>query len=282
MDRYFTFLKDKTAVEYSCQKYYQKFYFNRIIPEDSYTYDNLLEFQEKHPDLFSKKFTFEQLKKSRKKRLVIRKLLTKDLIEQFLNELFNKFNYIKSEDLNYYIYNVGYPMSIRLLLKNTNICFSKNFKEKGKNNITYFMKNLTPEEMINIFVKIIIEYMKNGKYEDFFPLKFSLISKIIFTSSKFYEPNLTTYFRYNKTSEKELMEIITEKLIDESNKGNFDLIKNKDKTELLKEIPNKIINIEEIYNQLNNSKFFFFLIWIKSKIFFKKRKLRIKFNLIMN
>ena len=155
MDRYFTFLKDKTAVEYSCQKYYQKFYFNRIIPEDSYTYDNLLEFQEKHPDLFSKKFTFEQLKKSRKKRLVIRKLLTKDLIEQFLNELFNKFNYIKSEDLNYYIYNVGYPMSIRLLLKNTNICFSKNFKEKGKNNITYFMKNLTPEEMINIFVKII-------------------------------------------------------------------------------------------------------------------------------
>ena len=256
MDRYFTFLKDKTAVNYSSQKYYQKFYFNHIIPEDEYTYDSLLEFQDKHPDLFVRKYTFEELKKSRENRLVIRKLLGKDIVTQFLIELFNKFSYIKLEDLTYYIYNSGYPLSVKLILKETNIFFSKNFKEKGKNT-TYCIKNLTPEEMINIFAKIIIEYMKNGKYEDYFPINFALINKIIFTTSKFYEPNLATYFHYNKISDKELMDIIIDKLIDESNKGNFDLIKNKDKKELLKEISKKI-NIQEIYNKhfkLNNTKF---------------------------
>ena len=80
MDRFLTFLKDKTAVKYSSQKYYQKYYFNHIIPEDEYTYTNLLEYQEKHPDLFKRKFTFEELKKSRENRLVIRKLLARDII----------------------------------------------------------------------------------------------------------------------------------------------------------------------------------------------------------
>ena len=68
--------------------------------------------------------------------------------------------------------------------------------------------------MINIFAKIIIEYMKNGKYEDYFPIYFSLINKIIFTTSKFYEPNLATYFHYYKISDKELMDVIINKLID--------------------------------------------------------------------
>jgi hypothetical protein len=45
------------------------------------------------------------------------------------------------------------------------------------------------------FVKIIIEHMKNGKYEDFFPLDFPSLNKIIFANSKFYEPNLTTFFQ---------------------------------------------------------------------------------------
>ena len=80
-DRFFTFLNDKDAVKYSSQKYYQKYYFNHIIPEDEYTYSNLLEFQEKHPDLFSKKFTFEELKSSRPKRYVIRKELGKEIID---------------------------------------------------------------------------------------------------------------------------------------------------------------------------------------------------------
>ena len=132
MDRFLTFLKDKTAVKYSSQKYYQKYYFNHIIPEDEYTYSNLLEYQEKHPDLFKRKFTFEELKKSRENRLVIRKLLAKDIINPFLIELFNKFNYIKLEDLTYYIYNVGYPLSIKALLKRTDIFFPKIIKKKGK------------------------------------------------------------------------------------------------------------------------------------------------------
>jgi hypothetical protein len=225
MDRFFTFLNDKTAVKYSSQKYYQKYYFNHIIPEDEYTYSNLLEYQEKHPDLFKRKFTFEELKKSRENRLKIRKYIAKDIIDQFLIELFNRFNYIKSEDLVYYVYNVGYPGSIKMLLKRTDIFFPKNHKEKGKNT-AYFIKNLTPEEMINIFAKIIIDYMKNGKYEDFFPIDYPSINKIIFTNSKFYEPNLGTYFQYNKISDKKFMDIIIDKLIDESNKGNFDLIKN--------------------------------------------------------
>ena len=259
IDRFFTFLNDKTAVKYSSQKYYQKYYFNHIIPEDEYTYSNLLEYQEKHPDLFKRKFTFEELKKSRENRLVIRKLLAKDIINQFLIELFNKFNYIKLEDLTYYIYNVGYPLSIKALLKRTDIFFSKNHKEKGKNT-TFFIKNLTHEEMINIFAKIIIDYMKNGKYEDFFPIDYPFINKIIFTSSKFYEPNLGTYFQFNKISDKKFMDIIIDKLIEESNKGNFDLIKNKDKKDLTKENFNKKI-IQEIYEnhfKLNNTKLSYF------------------------
>ena len=36
MDRFFTFLQDKNAVEKSSQKFYQKFYFNQIIPKEQY------------------------------------------------------------------------------------------------------------------------------------------------------------------------------------------------------------------------------------------------------
>ena len=254
LERFLTFLNDKTAVKYSSQKYYQKYYFNHIIPEDEYSYSNLLEYQEKHPDLFKKKFTFEELKKSRENRIVIRKLLAKDIINQFLIDLFNKFNYIKSKDLIYYIYNVGYPLSIKPILQRKDIFFTKNHKEKGKNT-SYFIKNLTQEEMINIFAKIIIDHMKNGKYEDFFPIDYPSINKIIFTYSKFYEPNLGIYLQSNKISSKKLMEIIIDKLIDESNKGNFDLIKNKDKKDLIKENFNKKI-IQEFYNnhfKLNNT-----------------------------
>ena len=258
MDRYFTFLADKDAVEYSSQKYYQKFYFNMIISPDEYTYDNLLEFQEKHPDLFKQKYTFEQLKKSRKKRLKIRNPLTKEIIEKFLNELFNRFNYIKYEDLSYYIYNVGYPLSVKKLLRSTNICFSKTVKENNKNCL-YCIKNITLEEMMNIFVKKTIEYMKNGKYEDYFPINYGKISKIIFTNNKDYEPNLTIYKHQTNITDKEFISIFAEKLIDECNKGNFDLIKNKKKDDILENISNNFNNeIDNKHFKLNNTKFCYF------------------------
>ena len=60
MDRYLTFLKDETALRKSCQKYYQKFYYNKIIHPEEYTYDNLLEYQEKHPEQFKNKYNFKQ------------------------------------------------------------------------------------------------------------------------------------------------------------------------------------------------------------------------------
>ena len=169
MDRYLTFLKDETAIEKSSQKFYQKFYFYQVISEDAYTYDNLLEYQEKHPDEFKKKYTFEELKSSRKNRLVIRKALTQNIIDNFLKDLFDKFNILKSDDLNYYIFNSGYTLSIKKLLKNTKICFSKTIKELDKN-IIYYIKSLSTEEMLNIFIKRSIEYMNKGKYEDFFPI----------------------------------------------------------------------------------------------------------------
>ena len=262
MDRFFNFLKDKTAVEKSSQKYYQKFYFNQIIPPEQYTYDNLLEFQEQHPDFFNRKYTFEELKKSRNKRLVIRKSLTKYIIEKFLKELFNRYNYMKLEDLSYYIYNVGYPQSIRILLKNTKVCFSKSNKSKNKNEV-YFIKNLTQEEMMNIFTKKIIDYTKNGNFKDFFPINYSNVSKIIFTTTKFFEPNLTTYNKQYNIREDEFMESLVNKLIDECNKGNFDLIKNKTKEKLILRNNQYKIKIEDIYTnhfKLNNTKFCFFSI----------------------
>ena len=258
LERYLTFLKDETAVEKSSQKYYQKFYFNQLISEDEYTYDNLLEYQEKHPDEFKKKFTFEELKASRKKRLVIRKALTQSLIDNFLKDLFDKFNVIKSEDLNYYIFNSGYTLSIKKLLKNTKICFSKTIKESNNNNI-YYIKSLSKEEMLNIFIKKSIEYMNKGKYEDFFPINISKISKIIFTSMDKYEPNLTVYKSQTNINEKDFINIYIEKLMDECNKGNFDLIKNKTKDELLgdKDI-NYIIDLKNNLSNLNINKFCFF------------------------
>ena len=258
MDRYLTFLKDKIAVESSSQKFYQKFYFNQLIPDEEYTYDNLLEYQEKHPEEFNKKFTFDELKASRKNRLVIRKALTQNIIDNFLKDLFNRFKIINSEDLNYYIFNSGYTLSIKKLLKNTKICFSKTIKEDNKN-IIYYIKSLTQEEMINIFIKLCIEHMTKGKYEDFFPINLSIISKIIFMNVGKYEPNLTIYKNQTNMNEKEFIDIFIDKLIDECNKGNFDLIKNKTKADLL---GNKYINyindLNNILDKLNINKFSFF------------------------
>ena len=258
MDRYLTFVKDKIAVENSSQKFYQKFYFNQLIPDEEYTYDNLLEYQEKHPEEFNKKYTFDELKASRKNRLVIRKALTQSIIDNFLKDLFNRFKIINSEDLNYYIFNSGYTLSIKKLLKNTKICFSKTIKEDNKN-ITYYIKSLTQEEMINIFIKLCIEHMTKGKYEDFFPINLSIISKIIFMNVGKYEPNLTIYKNQTNMNEKEFIDIFIDKLIDECNKGNFDLIKNKTKADLL---GNKYINyindLNNILDKLNINKFSFF------------------------
>ena len=258
MDRYLTFLKDETAIEKSSQKFYQKFYFYQVISEDAYTYDNLLEYQEKHPDEFKKKYTFEELRSSRKNRLVIRKALTQNIIDNFLKDLFDKFNILKSDDLNYYIFNSGYTLSIKKLLKNTNICFSKTIKELNKN-IIYYIKSLSPEEMINIFIKRSIDHMNKGKYEDFFPINISIISKIIFMNIGKYEPNLTVYKNQTNMNEKEFIDIYIEKLIDECNKGNFDLIKNKTKDDLLGNY--NITYINDINNKLANlkiNKFCFF------------------------
>ena len=126
MDRYLALLKDETVLRKSCQKYYQKF------PPEEYTYDNLLEYQEKHPEQFKNKYTFEQLQKSRKKRVKIRKLLTQDIIEPFMKELFNRFNIIKQEDLFFYIENAGYPQSIKQLLKKRRFVSPKILKKEMK------------------------------------------------------------------------------------------------------------------------------------------------------
>jgi len=256
MDRFFEFLQDEYAMLKSSQKFYQKFYFNQIISPDEYTYDNLLEFQEKHPELFKKKYTFEDLKKSRSKRLKIRKLLTKDIIDKFLEELFNRFNHLKSEQLTYYIYNVGYPQSIKQLIRNTKICFPKNVVT-GNQHVVYFIKYMKPEEMMNIFVKNIIEYMKDGKFEDYFPLNYSTVSKILYTKSSTFDPNLSTYAHQTKYSEYQLLDVLIQKLMDECNKGNFNLIKNKTKQDLIEDIsfPKYIKDIYDNHFKLSNSKF---------------------------
>ena len=259
MDRYLTFLKDKDAIENGDQHFYQKFYFDQVISEDDYTYDSLLEYQNNHKDEFKNIYTFEELKESRPKRIIIRKALSLNLIEQFLTELFDRFNTIKLEDLNYYIYNVGYPSSIKKLLKTTKTCFSKTIKEQKKS-VTYYIKNYTPDEMMVTFINSTIEYMKTGKFEDYFPLNYGRLSKILFLRNKKFEPNLTLYRNQTNINEKDFLNIFIEKLIDESNKGNFDLIKNKTKNDLLengilpcnKELENKL-------NELNINKFNYFI-----------------------
>ena len=113
--------------------------------------------------------------------------------------------------------------------------------------------------MVNIFVKTTIEYMKKGKFEDYFPLNNSLISKIIFTNIKKFEPNLTVYKSYTNISDAEFSDIFIGKLIDECNKGNFDLIKHKKKEDLLNDKMKLYSNdLENKLIQLNINKFSFF------------------------
>ena len=254
MERFLNFAKDKTAVETSSQKYYQKYYFNHIIPTELYTYENLLDYQEKHKDKFKTLYTIEELKESREKRYVIRKVLGQEILEQFVIELFNKFNAISLSDLEYYIINVGYPLNFKKFIKNNSICFPKTIKENNKN-IAYYIKSFTPEEMMNIFIKRTIEYMKNGKYEDYFPLDYNLINKILFMNTGKFEPTLNIFRNTTKISEKDFINNYIEKLIDECNKGNFDLIKNKTKEDLLgNEVLDCAVFLENNLSKLNIKK----------------------------
>ena len=141
-----------------------------------------------------------------------------------MKELFNRFNNIKQEDF-FYIENAGYPQSIKQLVKKTKICFSKNIKEGNEIN-TYYIKS-NPEEIMNNFVKIFIFRMSQGKFEDFFPINFSAISKYIFMNTHKFEANITHYIHITNVDEKKLMNDIIRRLINESIKGNFDLIKSK-------------------------------------------------------
>ena len=92
--------------------------------------------------------------------------------------------------------------------------------------------------MMNIFVRTLIDYMKNGKFEDYFPINYSIISRIIFTNIKKYEPNLTIYLQQTYENKNEFMNNLIDKLINESNKGNFNLIKNKNKNDILEDKSN--------------------------------------------
>ena len=99
--------------------------------------------------------------------------------------------------------------------------------------------------------------MKDGKFEDYFPLNFSKVSKILYTKSNTFDPNLSTFTHQTKYTEHEFLDILIQKLMDECNKGNFNLIKNKTKQELFEDI-SYIKIIQDIYEnhfKLNKTKF---------------------------
>ena len=97
-------------------------------------------------------------------------------------------------------------------------------------------------------------------FKTFFLSIILLYEKILFLTTKKFEPNLTLYKNQTNISEKDFLNIFVEKLMDECRKGNFDLIKNKTKEDLL---GNKILNynkdLENKLLKLNINKFSYFI-----------------------
>ena len=59
---------------------------------------------------------------------------------------------------------------------------------------------------MNNFVKILISRMNQGKFEDFFPINFSNISKCIFMNTQKFEANITNYKHITSVDEKKTYE----------------------------------------------------------------------------
>ena len=66
-DNYLKFINDPEAIKTESQNVWQPYYYYRLFKE--YSYDNLMEYQKKHKELFKVPFTLEEMRAERNKRV---------------------------------------------------------------------------------------------------------------------------------------------------------------------------------------------------------------------
>ena len=226
MDAYFSFIKDSSVFPAEKGMNWQKPYFYRLFERKDRTYIDLYNYQNAHKDKFEHIYTQQELIEDGQKRMPIRREIANEVLNGFVNYLFNKFKIIEINKLQKYITDSGYFLATKTMNRD-NIFFAKCVKDK-KTKKTYGIKYPSNEEMIQSFISIIIKYTKENKDINIFPFSFKSITNIINKNIGDYEPSSYHFMcKNNMTQDDFCMEIIN-KLKEKSDKGEFDLIKGKD------------------------------------------------------
>ena len=188
-ENYLKLINDPEAIKTELQKNWQNYKFYQLFKEySSYNYDNLVEYQKKHKELFPKEYTLDEIRYDRSIRNIIRIPMGKEIISGFLKILFEHFPIIKIDDFNKYILYVGYPYSLKDIIKdNQNIFFTKNIDKK-----LVVIKFEQPHIILENYIQILIKEMnKANKFEEIFPMTFKKLIQII-------NRNIGDYIKYFK------------------------------------------------------------------------------------
>ena len=249
-ENYLKLINDPEAIKTELQKNWQNYKFYQLFKEySSYNYDNLVEYQKKHKELFPKEYTLDEIRYDRSIRNIIRIPMGKEIISGFLKILFEHFPIIKIDDFNKYILYVGYPYSLKDIIKdNQNIFFTKNIDKK-----LVVIKFEQPHIILENYIKILIKEMnKANKFEEIFPMTFKKLIQIINRNIGDYIPNVNQYMNLIGINEKEFLNKISIECIKQCEKGNLNILKGKNKDELfiITDV-NSLINysIKEIYDK---------------------------------
>ena len=246
-DNYLKFINDPEAIKTESQNVWQPYYYYRLFKE--YSYDNLMEYQKKHKELFKVPFTLEEMRAERNKRDMVRMSMAKEIISQFLKIFFEHFPVIKSVLFNQYLLYAGYPYSLKDLIKdNSKLFFTRNIQKN-----IYLIKFESPDVIFNRFIQILInEFKSKENFDEIFPISYKTLIKIINRHIGEYEPNTHQYMNLCEINEKEFLKKITDECMKESNKINLKILKGKKEEELFYNVDiNSLINsvFENIYEK---------------------------------
>ncbi len=281
-ENYLKLINDPEAIKTELQKYWQNYKFYQLFKEyDSYTYDNLIEYQKIHKELFPKEYSLDEIRHDRSIRNIIRMPMGKEIISEFLKILFEHFPIIQIDSFNKYIFYVGYPYSMKDIIKdNQNIFFTKTVNKK-----MVLIKIEKPNIILEKYIQIIINELKDkNKFEEIFPMSYKTLITMINRNLGEYIPNTNQYMNLVGIKEKEFLNIISIECIKQYEKGNLNILKGKKKDELFKILDvNSLIDssVKEIYDKhFNENKTSFAYIYYNfiEKCYSKKIQHEIKHN----
>ncbi len=91
-ENYLKLINDPEAIKTELQKYWQHYNFYQLFKEyHLYPYDNLVEYQKTHKELFPKEYSLDEIRNNRNIRNIIRMPMGKEIISEFLKILFEHF-----------------------------------------------------------------------------------------------------------------------------------------------------------------------------------------------